>query len=180
MLVDWLPWSHTFGGNHNLNMVLRNGGTLYIDEGRPAPGLIEKTLRNLREVQPDAAASTCRAASTCCCRCWKPTTRWRAQVFARLRLAFYAGAALPPSTWQRLRGGGARACAASRCGSPPRGARPRPRPPSPRAHWRLDGAGCIGVPLPGLELKFVPNGDKLEMRVQGRLGVPRLPRRAAR
>jgi feruloyl-CoA synthase len=52
VLVDWLPWSHTFGGNHNLNLVLRNGGTLYIDEGRPAPGLVEKSLRNLREVQP--------------------------------------------------------------------------------------------------------------------------------
>ena len=52
VLVDWLPWSHTFGSNHNLNMVLCHGGTLYIDEGRPMPGLIDKTVRNLREVQP--------------------------------------------------------------------------------------------------------------------------------
>ena len=52
VLVDWLPWNHTFGGNHNFNLVLRNGGTLYIDDGKPAPGLIETTVRNLREVAP--------------------------------------------------------------------------------------------------------------------------------
>ena len=52
ILIDWLPWNHTFGGNHNFNMVLRNGGTLYIDGGKPVPGLIETTVRNLAEVAP--------------------------------------------------------------------------------------------------------------------------------
>src|SRR5690606_21605670 len=50
--VGWLPWSHTFGGNHNLTMILRHGGTLYIDGGRPAPGLFDCTVRNLREISP--------------------------------------------------------------------------------------------------------------------------------
>ena len=53
VLCDWLPWNHTFGANHNFNLVLRNGGTLYIDEGKPAPGLIERTVANLREVSPN-------------------------------------------------------------------------------------------------------------------------------
>ena len=52
VIVDWLPWNHTFGGNHNFNMMLRNGGTLYIDEGKPAPALLDRTVANLREVAP--------------------------------------------------------------------------------------------------------------------------------
>jgi acyl-CoA synthetase (AMP-forming)/AMP-acid ligase II len=64
VLVDWLPWHHTFGGNHNFNMVLFHGGTLYIDDGKPAPGLIERTAENLRRTRR-RCTSTCRAGSTC-------------------------------------------------------------------------------------------------------------------
>ena len=52
MLVDWLPWNHTFGGNHNFGMVIYHGGTLYIDDGKPTPALMGETLRNLREIAP--------------------------------------------------------------------------------------------------------------------------------
>lgn len=166
VLVDWLPWSHTFGGNHNFNMVLCHGGALYIDEGRPAPGLIEKTLRNLREVRPTLLFNVPRGFDMLL-PFLEADAALAAEVTSRLRLAFYAAAALAPSTWQRLE-------AVARCARPDRplwlttswGAT-ETSPAITSAHWRLDGAGCIGAPLPGLELKFVPNGDKLEMRVKG-------------
>ena len=69
MLLDWLPWSHTFGGNHNLNMVLLNGGTLWIDDGRPAPGMIQRTVRNLGDARPTIyfkrARGLCGSAARC-------------------------------------------------------------------------------------------------------------------
>jgi feruloyl-CoA synthase len=166
VLVDWLPWSHTFGANHNLHMVLCHGGALYIDEGRPAPGLIEKTVRNLREVKPTLLFNVPRGFDMLLPFLEADDTL-AAEVFSRLRLAFYAAAALAPSTWQRLE-------AVARRVRPERplwlttswGAT-ETSPAITSAHWKLDGAGCIGAPLPGLELKFVPNGQKLEMRVKG-------------
>ncbi|WP_395349518.1 feruloyl-CoA synthase [Variovorax sp. UC122_21] len=166
VLVDWLPWSHTFGANHDLNMVLANGGALYIDEGRPAPGLIEKTVRNLREVKPTLLFNVPRGYDMLL-PFLEADDALATEVFSRLRLAFYAAAALAPSTWQRLE-------AVARRVRPDRplwlttswGAT-ETSPAITSAHWKLDGAGCIGAPLPGLELKFVPNGEKLEMRVKG-------------
>ncbi|MBT2335763.1 feruloyl-CoA synthase [Variovorax paradoxus] len=166
VLVDWLPWSHTFGANHNLNMVLAHGGALYIDEGRPAPGLIEKTVRNLREVKPTLLFNVPRGFDMLL-PFLEADDALAAEVLSRLRLAFYAAAALAPSTWQRLE-------AVARRVRPERplwlttswGAT-ETSPAITSAHWKLDGAGCIGAPLPGLELKFVPNGQKLEMRVKG-------------
>ncbi|HET7794589.1 MAG TPA: feruloyl-CoA synthase, partial [Rhizobacter sp.] len=165
VLLDWLPWSHTFGGNHNLNLVLRNGGALYIDEGRPAPGLIDKTVRNLCEVQPNLLFNVPRGWDMLLPFLENDRDLARSAI-GRLRMAFYAGAALPPSTWQRME-----AVAA--------GVRDEPlwlttswgatetSPSITSAHWRLDGAGCIGIPLAGLELKLVPNGEKQELRVRG-------------
>ena len=166
VLVDWLPWSHTFGGNHNLHMVLAHGGALYIDEGRPAPGLIEKTVRNLREVKPTLLFNVPRGFDMLLPFLEADDALAR-EVLSRLRLAFYAAAALAPSTWQRLE-------AVARRVRPERplwlttswGAT-ETSPAITSAHWKLEGAGCIGAPLPGLELKFVPNGQKLEMRVKG-------------
>ncbi|CAN7557022.1 feruloyl-CoA synthase [Acidovorax sp. LjRoot129] len=166
VLVDWLPWSHTFGGNHNLNMVLCHGGTLYIDEGRPVPGLIEKTVRNLRDVKPTMLFNVPRGFDMLL-PFLEADPALAAEVLSRIRLAFYAAAALAPSTWQRLE-----AIAADVRPSQPLwlttswGAT-ETAPAVTSAHWRLDKAGCIGAPLPGLELKFVPSGSKLEMRVKG-------------
>jgi feruloyl-CoA synthase len=165
VLLDWLPWSHTFGGNHNFHMVLSHGGALYIDEGRPAPGLVEKTLRNLREVQPNFHFNVPRGfdmllpfleADEACAR----------EVLGRMEGLFYAGAALPQSIWSRLEAVAAKV-------------RERPlwftsswgstetAPAITTVHWRIARAGCLGLPLPGAELKFVPNGGKLEMRARG-------------
>jgi len=166
VLVDWLPWSHTFGANHNLNMVLCHGGALYIDEGRPAPGLIEKTVRNLREVKPTLLFNVPRGFDMLL-PFLEADDALAAEVFSRLRLAFYAAAALAPSTWQRLEAVAARVRPTRPLWLTTSWGATETSPAITSAHWKLDGAGCIGAPLPGLELKFVPNGEKLEMRVKG-------------
>ena len=166
VLVDWLPWSHTFGGNHNLHMVLCHGGALYIDEGRPAPGLIEKTVRNLREVKPTLLFNVPRGFDMLL-PFLEADDALAAEVFSRLRLAFYAAAALAPSTWQRLEAVAARVRPTRPLWLTTSWGATETSPAITSAHWKLDGAGCIGAPLPGLELKFVPNGEKLEMRVKG-------------
>ncbi|MCP5284170.1 MAG: feruloyl-CoA synthase [Burkholderiaceae bacterium] len=165
VLVDWLPWSHTFGGNHNLNMVLRNGGHLVIDEGRPAPGLIDKSARNLAEIQPTIYFNVPKGLDLLL-PILEADDALARRFFERLRVVFYAGAALPQATWDRLqalarRVRGAEVWLTTSWGST------ETSPAITSAHWWLDKAGVIGVPLPGAELKFVPNGGKLEMRVRG-------------
>lgn len=166
VLVDWLPWSHTFGANHNFNVVLCHGGALYIDEGRPAPGLIEKTVRNLREVRPTLMFNVPRGFDMLL-PFLEADEALAADVLSRLRLCFYAAAALAPSTWQRLEAVAKRARPAAPLWLTTSWGATETSPAITSAHWKLEGAGCIGAPLPGLELKFVPNGDKLEMRVKG-------------
>jgi feruloyl-CoA synthase len=165
VVLDWLPWSHTFGGNHNLNMVLRNGGSLYIDEGRPAPGLVEKSVRNLREVRPTLYFNVPRGMDMLLPFLEQDEALARG-FFARLRMVFYAGAALPQATWERLE------AVARRVREEPvwfttSWGSTETSPAVTSAHWRIDRAGVIGLPLPGIELKFVPNATKLEMRVRG-------------
>ncbi len=166
VLVDWLPWSHTFGGNHNLNMVLCHGGTLYIDEGRPVPGLIEKTVRNLREVRPTMLFNVPRGFDMLL-PFVEADDAAAGEIFSRLRLAFYAAAALAPSTWNRLEAVAARVRPEQPLWLTTSWGSTETAPAVTSAHWRMEGAGCIGAPLPGVELKLVPNGSKLEMRVKG-------------
>jgi feruloyl-CoA synthase len=165
LLVDWLPWSHTFGGNHNLNMVLRNGGSLVIDEGRPAPGLIEKTLANLCDVQPTLHFNVPRGLDMLLPLLEADLDRAH-RFFSRLRAVFYAGAALPQATWERLQ-----ALAVKVRGEPvwltTSWGSTETSPAVTSAHWKLERAGVIGGVQPGIELKFVPAVDKLEMRVRG-------------
>jgi feruloyl-CoA synthase len=165
VMMDWLPWNHTFGANHNFNLVLRHAGTLYIDGGRPVPGLIEQTVRNLREVSPTiyfnvpagfAALLPHLEADDALARCF----------FERLRLILYAGAALPQDLWTRLenvslRAIGQRVPLTSSWGTT------ETAPLATAAHFIIDGAGPVGVPAPGVEIKLVPSGEKLEVRVRG-------------
>ena len=165
VLVDWLPWSHTFGGNHNLYMVMRNGGQMVIDEGRPAPGLVEKSVKNLCEVQPTIYFNVPRGLDMLLPFLEADDTLAR-QFFARLRVVFYAGAALPQATWERLqalaiRVRGQEVWLTTSWGST------ETSPAITSAHWKLDKAGVIGLPMPGLELKLLPNGEKMELRVRG-------------
>lgn len=165
VVLDWLPWSHTFGGNHNFNMVLANGGTLYIDEGRPAPGLVEKSVKNLLDVKPTLYFNVPRGFDMLL-PFLEQDEAFARSFFERLRMVFYAGAALAPSSWERLEAVARRVRVEPVWLTTSWGAT-ETSPAITSAHWRLDRAGCIGLPLPGVELKFVPNGEKLEMRVRG-------------
>lgn len=165
VLVDWLPWSHTFGGNHNLHMVMCHGGTLVIDEGRPAPGLIEKTVANLAEVQPTIWFNVPRGFDMAMPLLEADEDLAR-RVLGRLRTVFYAGAALPQASWERLqrlarRVLGREVWLTTSWGST------ETAPAVTSAHWRMERAGVIGGVLPGVELKFVPNGEKHELRIRG-------------
>jgi feruloyl-CoA synthase len=165
VLVDWLPWSHTFGANHNFNMVLRHGGTMYIDEGRPAPGLIDKTVRNLREVRPNLLFNVPRGLDMLL-PFLESDAELARDVLSNLRMVFYAAAALPPATWSRLEAVARRARDEPLWLTTSWGAT-ETAPAVTSAHWKLDGPGSLGGPLPGVEVKLVPNGQKLELRVRG-------------
>ncbi len=165
VLVDWLPWSHTFGGSHNFNLVLRNGGTMYIDDGRPAPALFGRTLDNLALVAPTIQFNV-PAGYAMLVKALEDDTALAKQFFSRMEAVFYAAAALPQDVWARLdavaeRTLGHRAWLTTAWGST------ETSPLVTSAHFALDEAGNIGVPVPGCELAFVPNGGKLELRVRG-------------
>lgn len=165
VVVDWLPWSHTFGGNHNLHIVMRNGGTLVIDEGRPAPGLVEKSLANLVKWQPTLYFNVPRGLDLILPLLEVDPQAARA-FFSRLRMVFYAGAGMPQATWDRLQALSRQVRGQDVWLTTSWGAT-ETAPAITLAHFRLERAGNIGIPLPGVDLKFVPNGGKLEMRVRG-------------
>ena len=100
VLLDWLPWNHTFGANHNFNLVLRHAGTLYIDGGKPVPGLIDETVRNLGEVSPTVYFNV--PAGYAALPFLERDETLARSFFGKLRLIFYAGAALPQDLWERL------------------------------------------------------------------------------
>jgi len=165
VIVDWLPWNHTFGGNHNFNLILKNGGTLYIDAGKPAPGLVEKTIANLREIAPTLYFNVPRGFDMIL-PALEADTGFRDHFFSNLDLIFYAAAALPQSSWERLE----KLAVASRGEKIPMtsawGAT-ETAPLATSAHLRLERAGTIGVPAPGTEIKLIANGGKRELLVRG-------------
>ncbi len=165
VLLDWLPWSHTFGGNHNVNLVLRTGGTMYIDDGRPMPGLIDKTMAHLREVQPTLYFNVPKGYDM-----MLPALEADAELaqrfFSKLRMVFYSGSGMPQTTWARLEAVAAKVRTEPVWFTTSWGST-ETAPANTFAHWKLERAGVIGLPMPGADIKFVPNGGKLEMRVRG-------------
>jgi feruloyl-CoA synthase len=164
-IVDWLPWNHTFGGNACFNMILRNGGTLYIDGGKPAPGLVEITARNLREISPTMYFNVPRGFDLLM-PMLEQDAALRRSFFRELDLVFYAGAALPQNLWERLEKlaldeKGGNLAMLSAWGST------ETAPMSSCVHYPIDRAGVVGGPAPGCELKLLPSGSKLEIRVKG-------------
>jgi feruloyl-CoA synthase len=159
VVVDWLPWNHTFGGNHNFNMVLRNGGTLYIDGGKPVPGLVDTTARNLKEVAPTMYFNVPRGYDLLLPFLEKDA-ELRRNFFRNLDVLFYAAAALPQNLWERLRRL-SDVTMLSAWGST------ETSPLATSVHWRIERAGVIGLPVAGCELKLVPQAGKLEVRVRG-------------
>jgi feruloyl-CoA synthase len=165
VIVDWLPWNHTFGGNHNFNLILKRGGTLYIDAGRPVPPLIAITVRNLSEVAPTIYFNV-PAGYGALLPFLERDADLRARFFERLELIFYAAAALPQDLWTRLEN-----VARKERGEPvmmtSSWGLTETSPLATAAHFPIDRAGVIGVPVPGVEIKLAPVGEKLEMRVKG-------------
>ena len=150
VIVDWLPWSHTFGANHNGNLVLVHGGSLYIDGGKPAPGAFDETLRNLREIPSTIYFNVPRGFDMLVAHL-ESDAALRATFFAELDVIFYAAAALSPATWARLEAVAARAgrpvAMTSAWGST------ETSPLVTQVCTRIDRAGkWIGVPIPGVEL----------------------------
>jgi feruloyl-CoA synthase len=165
VLVDWLPWNHTFGGNHNFNLALRHAGTLHIDGGKPLPALVAETVRNLAEISPIVYFNVPAGYAALLPHLEKDEALARA-FFKRLRLIFYAGAALPQDLWERLeavslRTLGARVPMTSSWGTT------ETAPLALAAHYLIERAGNVGAPAPGCEVKLVPAGAKLEIRVRG-------------
>ena len=165
VLVDWLPWNHTFGGNHDFNLVLKRGGTLYIDAGRPAPPLMPITVRNLTEIAPTIYFNV-PAGYGALLPFLERDAALRARFFERLELIFYAAAALPQDLWRRLE-----AVAIQERGEPvmmtSSWGLTETSPLATAAHFPIGRAGVIGVPVPGVEIKLAPVEGKLEMRVKG-------------
>jgi len=165
ILVDWLPWNHTFGGNHNLNLVLKQGGTLYIDGGKPVPGMVEQTVKNLADISPTIYFNV-PAGFAMLLPYLEHDEVLRHNFFRKLQLIFYAAAALPQDLWQRLEAVSLRATGRKVTMTSSWGAT-ETSPAVTSAHFPIDKAGVIGLPLPGVVIKMVPNGAKFELRVNG-------------
>jgi feruloyl-CoA synthase len=165
VIVDWLPWNHTFGGNHDVGIALYNGGTFYIDDGKPGPGSIEKTVRNLREISTTVYFNVPKGYEELL-PFLRADRELRESFFRRLGLMFYAGAGLSQPVWDAYRElaletCGERVIMATGLGST------ETSPMAMQTTWETDQAGTIGIPVPGVEVKLVPHGSKLEVRVRG-------------
>jgi feruloyl-CoA synthase len=164
VMLDWLPWSHTFGGNHNLGLALANGGSLYIDDGRPGPEPVKRTVRNLAEVRPTVYFNV-PAGYASLLPHLESDRQFAEAFFSRLRFVFFAAAALPQRTWDGIgkvaASVGAQATMTTSWGAT------ETAPAATSAYYPSGRSDCIGVPLPGVSIKLAPVGPKLEIRVQG-------------
>jgi feruloyl-CoA synthase len=165
VVVDWLPWNHTFGGNHNIGIALYNGGTYYIDEGKPGAASMQETVRNLREIAPTVYFNVPKGYEDLLLAL-RADRRLCEKFFSRLRLLFYAAAGMSQPVWD-----GYRELAVETCGQrvimvTGLGST-ETAPMALQTTWETDKAGIIGLPIPGVEAKLVPQEAKLELRVRG-------------
>ncbi|NIF66277.1 feruloyl-CoA synthase [Burkholderia sp. Cy-647] len=165
VLVDWLPWNHTFGGSHNLGIALYNGGTLYIDDGRPVPGRFDETVRNLREIAPTIYFNVPKGWEELAAAL-EGDAALRDSFFSRVKLYFFGGAGLSQAAWDRLD-----RVTAAHCGERIRimaGLGMTETSPSCLfTTGPLMRSGYIGLPAPGCDVKLAPSGGKLELRFKG-------------
>ncbi len=165
LLLDWLPWNHTFGGNHNFTLVLRNGGVMYIDAGKPLPELIEQTIDNLREVSPTMYFNV-PAGYSMLLPYLEDDKVLCEHFFRNLKLLMFAAAALPKDLWERLERLsvavlGRKVPITSAWGTT------ETAPLATTAHFPIEDIANIGIPVPGVSVKMLPFGDKMELRVKG-------------
>jgi len=165
VILEWLPWNHTFAGSKDFGMILYNGGTLYLDEGKPVPGAFDETIRNLREIAPTIVLNVPKGFEAIIPYLRKDP-EFRRHYFSHLKALFYAGAGISQEVWDALQDLSLEACGErilmlSGLGATETG---------PFALWvgkDVRRAGECGVPAPGMELKLVPSGRKLEARFRG-------------
>ncbi len=165
-IVDWLPWNHVFGGSHNFNMMLANGGSIYVDAGKPTPALIEKSIENLR-LKTGTIAFNVPIGFGKICEVMRTDKALRQAFFQDLDLIMYAGASLPQEIWTAL----------ETMALEVRGEMPlitsswgltETAPAATLQHEPTDQSGVIGVPLPGVDVKLIPDDDmRCEVRVKG-------------
>jgi feruloyl-CoA synthase len=165
VFLDWTPWNHTMGGNSLFNAVLFEGATLYIDDGRPQPGLIDETLRNLREISPTYYANV-PAGYAMLATAFERDDALSHNFFKDLGLIAYGGARLPDDLYDRIqalavRATGERIFFYTGWGST------ETAPVATGTYWDTERVGLIGLPFPGVELKLVPLGSKYELRLRG-------------
>ncbi|HET9207876.1 MAG TPA: AMP-binding protein, partial [Burkholderiaceae bacterium] len=165
VLVDWLPWNHTFGGNHNVGITLANGGTLYIDDGKPTPAGIAETLRNLREISPTVYFNVPKGFEEIA-RAMNSDAQLRRSLFARCKAFMFAGAGLSQAVWEQLDAHGA-ATIGERLRIITGLGMTETAPSCTFAVGPDTRSGQIGLPAPGVEVKLVPEGDKTEIRFRG-------------
>jgi feruloyl-CoA synthase len=164
-VLDWMPWNHTMGGNAAFNPVLVDGGTLYIDDGRPMPGQLEETIRNLREISPTYYANVPAGYAALAAAMEKDDALCRS-FFKNLSVMAYGGARLPDDLYDRMQAlavktTGERIVFYTGWGST------ETAPTSTGTYWDTERVGLIGLPFPGVELKMVPCGSKYELRLRG-------------
>lgn len=170
VLVDWLPWNHTFGSNHNFGITLVHGGTLYIDAGKPMPGAIAATVANLREIATTSYFNVPKGFEALL-PYLEADEAFARHFFSRLKMLFYAGAGLSPVTWD-----GYQLLAKRITGKPipfVTGLGATETAPSALMNMMpVDAPGNMGHPMAGVTVKLVPNGEKLEIRVKAECVTP--------
>lgn len=165
-IVDWLPWNHVFGGSHNFNMMLANGGSLYVDDGKPVPGLFDRTLENL-SLMTGTLAFNVPVGYGMLLAALRADDALRRRFFADLDMIFYAGASLPQNIWRGL----------EEMATEVRGEVPlmtsswgltETAPACLLQHEPIDRSSVVGVPLNGITVKLIPDADmRCEVRVKG-------------
>jgi feruloyl-CoA synthase len=165
VIVDWLPWNHTFGGNHNIGLTLYNGGSMYLDQGKPMPGGIEETVRNLREISPTVYFNVPKGYESLL-PYLRDDAALRAKFFSRLHAMFFAGAALSAYVWNSLdelsvQATGVRVPMLTGLGAT------ETAPFFMSVNPLTSRSGHVGLPVPGNDAKLAPNNGKLEVRASG-------------
>jgi feruloyl-CoA synthase len=165
VIVDWLPWNHTFGGNHNIGLTLYNGGSMYLDEGKPMPGGIEETVRNLREISPTVYFNVPKGYESLL-PYLRDDKALRAKFFGRLHAMFFSGAALSPFVWNSLdelavAETGFRIPMLTGLGAT------ETSPFFMSVRPDTSRSGHVGLPVSGNDAKLLPNNGKLEVRAKG-------------
>jgi feruloyl-CoA synthase len=165
VIVDWAPWHHTAGGNHDVGLVIYNGGTFYIDEGKPLPGAIEETVRNLREIAPTWYFTVPKGYEALL-PYLRNDAELRRNFFSRLKLFWFAGAGIAQHVFDEIQHLAVQACGEQILFLTGFGST-ETAPFALARTWQHENAANMGLPAAGMDLKLVPNEGKLEARVRG-------------